>query len=170
MELIRIRPLTATDPALMAAAFAAIGWSRPATQFERYHAEQEAGHRQVFVACLNHEFAGYATLNWEPAYEPFRKASIPEIQDLNVLPPFRRRGIGSALLNAAEAGAGSRARVAGIAVGLSSDYGAAQRLYVRRGYIPDGRGIIYRGRAVDFGEAVTADDDLVLCFTRDLRG
>jgi hypothetical protein len=33
---------------------------------------------------------------------------------------------------------------------------------------PDGRGIIYRGRAVNFGEAVTADDDLVLCFTREL--
>jgi hypothetical protein len=55
-------------------------------------------------------------------------------------------------------------------VGLSSDYGAAQRLYVRRGYIPDGRGIIYRGRTVNFGEAVTADDDLVLCFTRELPG
>jgi GNAT superfamily N-acetyltransferase len=169
VELTRIRPLRAADPALMSSAFTAIGWSKPATQFEQYLAEQEAGHRHVFVAAVRDEFAGYVTLDWQPRYPPFRTASIPEIQDLNVLPSFRRRGIGSVLLDAAEA-AGSRAGAVGIAVGLTSDYGAAQRLYVRRGYVPDGHGIVYRGRTVKYGEALVADDDLVLCLIRELAG
>ena len=32
---------------------------------------------------------------------------------------------------------------AGIGFGLYADYGAAQRLYIKRGYIPDGRGAHY---------------------------
>ena len=158
-----IRPLNAADPPVIAAAFAAIGWSKPRERYERYLAEQDAGERQVWVASVDDAFAGYVTLNWRPAYAPFREGGIPEIQDLNVLPAFRRRGVGSALLDAAEAAAGARV---GISVGLGSDYGAAQRLYVMRGYVPDGRGIVYRWRTVEYGEQVVVDDDLVLCFTR----
>jgi GNAT superfamily N-acetyltransferase len=158
-----IRPLDAADPPVIAAAFAAIGWAKPREQYERYLAEQEAGERQVWVASVEDGFAGYVTLNRRPEYAPFRVEGIPEIQDLNVLPGFRRRGIGSALLDVAEEAAGARV---GIAVGLSADYGAAQRLYVRRGYVPDGRGIAYRWRTASYGEQVVVDDDLVLCFTR----
>lgn len=32
--------------------------------------------------------------------------------------------------------------IVGVSVGLYYDYGNAQLLYVKRGYIPDGRGII----------------------------
>ena len=62
----------------------------------------------------------------------------------------------------------ARSRVAGIGVGMTADYGAAQRLYVRRGYVPDGRGLMTGGRPVAFGESVPVDDDLVLYFTREL--
>jgi GNAT superfamily N-acetyltransferase len=160
-----IRPLAAADPPVIAAAFAAIGWSKPREQYERYLVEQEAGERQVWVASVDDAFAGYVTLSRRPAYAPFREEGIPEIQDLNVLPAFRRRGVGSALLDAAEAAAGARV---GIAVGLEAGYGAAQRLYVRRGYVPDGRGIAYRWRTVEYGEQIVVDDDLVLCFTREV--
>ncbi|CAA9349909.1 MAG: Acetyltransferase [uncultured Gemmatimonadetes bacterium] len=159
-----IRPLDAADPPVIAATFAMIGWSKPREQYERYLAEQEAGERQVWVAWVDNEFAGYVTLNRRPAYPVFREHGIPEIQDLNVLPAFRRRGIGSALLEGAERAAGARV---GIAVGLGADYGSAQRLYVRRGYVPDGRGVAYRGRTAGYGEQVVVDDDLVLCFTRE---
>jgi GNAT superfamily N-acetyltransferase len=167
---IAIRPLRASDPAWIAAAFAAIGWSKPRELYERYLAEQEAGRRQVRVARDGDRLAGYVTLNWRPVYPPFRADGIPEIQDLNVLPEFRRRGIGSALLDAVESLAGERTRTVGIAVGLGSDYGPAQRLYVRRGYVPDGRGIAHRGRTVEFGKQVVVDDHLVLYFTRELSG
>ena len=165
-----LRPLAPGDPARIAAAFAAIGWRKPREQYEGYLAEQEAGRRHVWVADVDGGFAGYVTLNWGPAYLPFREAGIPEIQDFNVLPEFRRRGIGSALLDVAEAAAGERAASVGIAVGLSTDYGPAQRLYVRRGYVPDGRGVTYRARTLEFGEQVTVDDDLALCFTKVLAG
>ncbi len=163
-----IRPLRASDPALIASAFTAIGWSKPRELYERYLVEQEARQRHVWLAFTSGQFAGYVTLNWQPAYVPFQAEGIPEIQDLNVLPAFRRRGIGSALLDTAESVAAERSKAVGIAVGLCPDYGPAQRLYVRRGYVPDGRGIAYRGHTVKYGEQVVVDDDLVLCLTRGL--
>ncbi len=163
-----LRPLHATDAAAIASAFAAIGWSKPREQFERYLAEQDAGERHVRVAHRGGEFAGYVTLNWRPHYPPFQTGGVPEIQDLNVLPSFRRRGIGGALLDAAENAAGERTDTVGIGVGLFSDYGAAQRLYVRRGYVPDGRGITYRTRVLAYGDQAMVDDDLVMWFTKAL--
>ena len=56
----------------------------------------------------------------------------------------------------------------GVGVGLYADYGAAQRMYTRRGYILDGRGLVSHGRFVKYGEAVVLDDDLVLYFTKAL--
>ena len=61
-----------------------------------------------------------------------------------------------------------RSRVAGIGVGFDSDYGAAQRLYVLRGYVPDGNGGTSHGTQVKWGDSVTVDDDLVLYFTKTL--
>lgn len=170
MSPLTIRPLAAEDPGRIASAFAAIGWRKPREQYEHYLAEQAADERRVFVALDGGDFAGYVTLVWRPHYPPFRADGIPEIQDLNVLPAFRRRGVASALLDAAESVAGERGRVVGIGVGLDPDYGAAQRLYVLRGYVPDGRGIAWRNRTVSYGDPVTVDDDLVLWFTRDLPG
>jgi GNAT superfamily N-acetyltransferase len=165
-----IRPLRASDPVVISSAFDAIGWSKPAAQYERYLAEQEADIRRIFVAEVGDAFAGYVTLVWQPDYPPFRAEGIPEIQDLNVLPAFRRRRIGSALLDAAEAAARSKVATIGIGVGLDPGYGPAQRMYVRRGYVPDGRGIAWHNRTVAYGEQVTVDDDLALWFTRRLDG
>jgi GNAT superfamily N-acetyltransferase len=163
-----ICPLQPSDPAPIAAAFAAIGWAKPAAQYERYLAEQGAGERDVFVASVEDVFAGYVTLNWHPEYPPFRAEGIPVIEDFNVLPAFRRRGIGSALMDAAEAKARLRVATIGIGVGLDPDYGPAQRMYVRRGYVPDGRGITWQNRTVAYRDQVLVDDELVLWFTRSL--
>jgi len=48
------------------------------------------------------QFAGYATVNWRPAYAGFAELNIPEIQDLNVLTRYPRKGIASLLLDRAE--------------------------------------------------------------------
>ncbi len=164
-----IRPLRASDAVQIAAAFAEVGWSKPVGLYERYLAEHEDGLRHVLVATVADEVAGYVTLNWQPTYAPFRTSSIPEVQDLNVLPHLQRKGIGSALLDAVESHARKRADTVGISVGLASDYAAAQRLYIRRGYLPDGRGLVWKNRRVLFGEEVIVDDDLVLCLTKVLR-
>ncbi|HKF46029.1 MAG TPA: GNAT family N-acetyltransferase [Terracidiphilus sp.] len=166
---LQIRPLNDADPEVMERAFSAIGWSKPASQFRRYLGEQSAGTRSCWVAILNQTFAGYVTVNWKPPYPAFAEYGIPEIQDLNVLSSFRRKGIASALLDFAETEVAPRSELVGIAVGLHPGYNAAQKLYGKRGYIPDGRGITYKLRSVQEGEQVTLDDSLLLHLTKRIR-
>jgi ribosomal protein S18 acetylase RimI-like enzyme len=86
--------------------------------------------------------------------------------DFNVLIKRQRRGIGTALMDEAERRIAARSAVAGIGVGLTADYGAAQVLYCKRGYVPDGCGAIQRGQAIRYGEQILVDDDLVIYLTR----
>ena len=165
LEITSLRP---EDPPRIAQAFSDIGWDKPEGQYVRYLDEQTADDRPVLVARMDGAFAGYLTVVWVPHYEPFRKAGIPEIQDFNVLPQYRRQGIGTALMDAAEALIATRSPTAGIGVGLYPDYGPAQRLYVSRGYLPDGRGIAWNGMHVTAMQEVMVDDDLALYFTRDM--
>ncbi len=166
---LQIRLLQAADIEIIAAAFYAIGWHKPASQYRQYLAEQEAGTRVVLIATVDNHFAGYVTILWETDYPPFQTEHIPEVADFNVLPSYRRQKIGTRLMDEAERRIGERSAVAGIGVGLYPDYGAAQRMYVLRGYVPDGRGVWYDGRQVAPGEAVPVDDSLALYFTKQLR-
>jgi GNAT superfamily N-acetyltransferase len=166
---LRIRPLQDSDPEIIADPFLAIGWNKPAALFHRYLAEQASGSRSCWVANLNITFTGYVTVNWNPSYPLFAEQKIPEIQDLNVLPSFRGRGIGTALLDYAEAQIALVSDVAGIGVGLHPGYNAAQKLYGQRGYIPDGHGIVYKDRYLHEGETVILDDDLLLHLLKRIR-
>ena len=169
MRSLIIRPLDADDIRSIAGAFAAIGWDKPASQYERYLAEQQRGERVVLVALQHGTFAGYVTVLWQSGYPPFRDAGIPEIVDFNVLPQLRQKGIGSQLMDEAERRVAERSAVVGIGVGMDRDYGAAQRLYVKRGYVPDGRGLISHDRPVAWGDTVIVDDCLILHFTKNLH-
>jgi ribosomal protein S18 acetylase RimI-like enzyme len=167
--MLSVAPLTSSDIAEIVAAFAALGWGgKDRAQYEDYLRQQDVGVRDVLIARTENTFAGYVTVNWRPEYPPFRDSNIPEIQDLNVLPQYRRKHIGTRLMDEAERLISTRSLVAGIGVGLHSDYGPAQRLYVLRGYVPDARGITVHGKRVGYGDVVPADDDLVLWLTRNL--
>lgn len=168
MRRVQVRDMRRTDINTIVAEFAGIGWNKPAEQYERYLREQETGTRDVIVAILDGSFAGYVTILWKSTYEPFRVNGIPEINDFNVLPNFRRQGIGTKLMDEAEARISCVSGEAGIGVGMGPDYGAAQRLYTKRGYIADGRGLTSHGQHVSPGQNVRVDDDLVLYFTREL--
>jgi GNAT superfamily N-acetyltransferase len=168
MESVHIRPLDENDPTIISAAFTSLGWNKPEPKYRRYLREQAAGSRACLVATVAEQFAGYVTLNWLPTYPGFVEAKIPEIQDLNVLPDFRRKGIGSRLLDEAEGLAARRFTAVGIGVGLHPGYNQAQRLYVKRGYIPDGRGTTYRDRYVEEGAHVILDDHLILHLIKQL--
>lgn len=164
-----IRLLESRDIPEIAGAFQELGWNKPASQYERYLAQQELGVRDVYVAFIDGRFAGYLTICWESGYKPFLVNSIPEIVDFNVLPGFRRMGIGTQLMDKAESEIAKVSSVAGIGVGMTADYGAAQRLYILRGYIPDGRGLHWRDHHVDYHEDVTVDDELALYLTKELK-
>jgi ribosomal protein S18 acetylase RimI-like enzyme len=158
--------MTAEDIEPVVHAFHAQGWNKPQQQYLRYLEESSRATRTVLLAEYAGEFAGYVTVVWESNYAPFRNAHIPEIVDFNVLIKYRRRGVGTALMDEAERQIAARSPVAGIGVGLTADYGAAQVLYSKRGYVPDGRGAIQRGQAIRYGEQIVVDDDLVIYLTR----
>lgn len=96
MSKIVLRPLRSTDPELISAAFAAIGWSKPVRIYENYLVDQAQGQRDVLVAELEGKFVGYLTVYWDTA------DGVPEVMDLNVLPDFRRRGITTQMMDEAE--------------------------------------------------------------------
>lgn len=125
--------------------------------------------REILIASENDYDAGYCILNWQPKYAYFRHLGIAEIQTLVVDSTLRRRGIASALIACCE----DKARAAGhkqigIGVGLHSGFGAAQSLYVKRGYVPDGQGVTYDREIVAGGEFRPVDDQLCLMMIKAL--
>jgi ribosomal protein S18 acetylase RimI-like enzyme len=169
-----IREICTGDPPIIAEAFRLQGWDKPESQYNRYLEEHYFGMRTVLVAEAGldqkaREFAGYLTIVWQSEYPPFRAENIPEIVDFNVLIKFRRMGIGSALMDEAEKLISLRSPVAGIGVGLTPDYGPAHILYIKRGYIPNGKGLYYQHHHLQYGETCIVNDDLILMFTKILR-
>jgi GNAT superfamily N-acetyltransferase len=166
--MLTLRELLAADAPMLARAFAVEGTHKPEEQYRHYYEQSTRGERMVLVAEDEAGLAGYATIVWATDYPPFREAGIPEIADFNVFIRCRRRGIGTALLDEAERRIAQRSPVAGIGVGLPPDYGPAHILYVRRGYIPDGRGLWQAGRTLQYGDSAIVNDDLALYFTKPL--
>jgi len=137
--------------------------------FERCLDLQNRGLRQFLIAAWEGEDAGYCLLNWQPKYVLFQKLGIAEIQDLNVLPACRKKGVGTALIRECEELARDRGQgQVGIGVGLERSYGAAQRLYAKLGYIPDGNGVTYDRRLLSYGESRPLDDNLCLMMIKSL--
>jgi ribosomal protein S18 acetylase RimI-like enzyme len=166
---LRYASLETQDIPLIVAAFTEIGWDKPESIYQQYLKEQENNQRCIWVARNGNNFVGYVTLKWHSDYQPFASQSIPEINDLNVFPRFRQQGIGSWLLDMAEAEASKISPCVGIGVGLYADYGNAQKLYVKRGYVPDGGGVTYKNKLVEPGDTVRVDDDLVLWLIKKVR-
>jgi GNAT superfamily N-acetyltransferase len=163
-----IRPFMEFDIPTMVEKFAKANWLKSEDLFKKYWNEQEDGERLVWLAFYQGEFAGYTTLKWESSYQPFKNQAIPEIMDLNILPEYRRRGIGSHLLEIAEKAASKRSDIVGIGCGLYEDYGNAQKLYIKSGYTPDGNGITYKYEPIEYGQKVKLDDELTLWCTKNI--
>ena len=154
------------DAKIIAKAFAEQGWNKPESQYMEYYRQQLSGQRRVIIAEYEGEFAGYLTIVFKSDDDYFRERDIPEIVDFNVLKKFQRQGVGSYLMDVAEAFCFETYHTVGLSVGLLSDYGSAQRMYVKRGYVPTGTGIKYGNRALKYFDQVQVDDDLVLSFTK----
>jgi hypothetical protein len=63
----------------------------------------------------------------------------------------------------------ARSQVAGLGVGLYADYGPAQRMYILRGYVPEGRGITSKEQTVLPGHEVFVDNDLLLYLIKERK-
>jgi GNAT superfamily N-acetyltransferase len=132
-----------------------------------------AGHMEPdgtsLIAVSGSDAVGYAAIIWESGYAGFRDRGIPLVHQVAVAGPWRRRGVATLLMDAAERLARDRGIVTlGITVGLFDEYGPAQRMYGQRGYIPDGRGACQGPRPLSEGTQVTMGHDLIIWLTKDL--
>ena len=112
---------------------------------------------------LDGQQVGSVLMNWAPKYRPFAVQGLAEVQELFVEAEYRQRGIGRAMVEYCEDLARDQGHTQiGIGVGLTGDYGAAQRLYARMGYIPDGQGVTYDRETVAKGDVRPIDDEMSL--------
>ena len=114
--------------------------------------------------------AGYINIYITGQGGAFSGKGWPEIVDFGVLEKDQRKGIGSKLMDVAEQIAGQYADTVWLGVGLHNGYGSAQRMYVKRGYIPDGTGVWYQGKPCEqYATKIANDDDLVLFLSKQLK-
>ena len=165
-----IRTMKESDIDYFSDEFIKLGWGDRRDTLSSYYREQGLFERDVLVAEYDGIPAGYITLIPNAISGPFLGMNIPEIKDFNVLPSFRRLGIGNHLIDCIENIALKKSKQICLGVGLYSDYGTAQRMYVKRGYIPDGSGVWYKNRNLAPYESCTNDDDLNLYFVKQLSG
>ena len=163
-----LRNLKESDCRKISKAFSIQGWEKKESQYKNYLHLQELGNRDIIVATIEGEFAGYLTINWKSDYIPFQEKRIPEIVDFNVLKKFQRKGIGTILMDEAETRIKNVSAFAGIGFGVTKDYGAAQILYTKRNYIPDGNGLVINSKTVNHGDTVTVDDSICFCMVKEL--
>ncbi len=164
-----IRPMTEQDVAPIVAGECAQGWHATGDKYRMHLADAAAGKCTALCAELDGEPVGYIHVYTAYAEGPFAGSGWPELVDFGVLEKARRCGVGTALMDAAERIAAKTADHVCRGVGLHEGYGAAQRLYVKRGYVPDGSGVWYRDRVWPQYEDCCNDDNLVLYMSKRLR-
>ena len=167
---IRIRAIREPDPEVICAEEVAQGWIHQTRDKYDKRIADHAAHRSIsMVAEYEGSTAGYINVYPDAPWGPFGGRGWCEIVDFGVLAKYRRRGIGTALMDCAEKIAGTFADTVYLAVGLHGGYGSAQRMYCRRGYIPDGSGVWYHNAPAEEGAQVYNDDELNLYFSKRLR-
>lgn len=164
----QLRAMTASDISAIDNQFLKQHWGSRHEVLTDYFKQQQTGQRWVFIAETAGEVAGYVTLLPSALHGPFVNR-YPEIADFNVFEAFQRQGIGNRLLQQAENTAKSFSDIVTLGVGLHPGYGPAQRLYCKRGYLPDGSGVWYHNRRLAMDEPCRNDDDLVLYLAKRLR-
>ena len=162
-----IRKMQEFDIKDLSRGFISQGWAGREEILARYFLEQECGEREVLVAEVEGALAGYITILSCAKQGPFAEI-YPELSDFNVFEPFQNQGIGNLLLEEAEKQVRLISDKVTLGVGLHSGYGPAQRLYIKRGYIPDGTGVWYQNHQPAMNAVCEDIGDLVLYLSKNL--
>ena len=162
-ESILVRNMVEGDATYFPAQEIAQGWlnASPEKYFMRLE-HARAGKCISLVAEYEGVPAGYIHVYPDCPWGAFGGMGYCELVDFGVLQKFQRRRIGTKLLDVAEGIAFSYGDKVYLGVRLHAGYGAAQRLYVKRGYVPDGSGVWYDDRVCPPYSDCKNDDGLIL--------
>lgn len=166
----KIRDLRKTDAEIITREEIAQGWNQTIDKYLARLMHQENGLCISLVAEYEGEVAGYINVYPRSIEGPYGNQGLPEIVDFGVLEKFRCRGIGTLLMDQAEKIAAQYADRVYLGVGLHAGYGNAQRMYVKRGYIPDGSGAWYGNHPCEPYKTYCNDDDLQIFMEKRLSG
>lgn len=165
---ILIRDMLQEDAQIITDEENAQGWHQKIEKYEMRLQHQAEKKAIALVAEYKGNIAGYINIYPDAKAGPFVNQDYPEIVDFGVLVKYRRHGIGTKLMDVAEEIALQYSTVVYLSVGVHNGYGSAQRMYVKRGYIPDGSGVWYGNKVCEQYADCCNDDDLVLYFSKKL--
>ena len=134
---ITIRNMIPSDAQIITDEEIAQGWHQTIDKYEMRLRHQADGKCIALAAEYKGNVAGYVNIYPNSNSGPLEYWGHPEIVDFGVLEKYRNNGIGSRLMKIAEQIASEYSDTVYLCVGLHSGYGSAQRMYVKRGYIPD---------------------------------
>ena len=129
---------------------------------------QEKQECSALIALYKGKVAGYVFLYYKCRWGGLANCNIPGVVDLIVFEEFRQKGIATKLMDVAENIAKNYSNNVYLDVCLNSEYGPAQRFYIKRGYIPDGKGVYYEEKVCETDAICKNDDELTLCLVKDL--
>ena len=162
-----IRDLEEADAQVFTDEERAQGWNADLSKYLMRLRDQAEQKCISLTAVYKGHLAGYINVYITGQGGAFSGKGWPEIFDFCVLEKHQRKGIGSKLMDVAEQIAGQYADTVWLGVGLHNRYGSAQRMYVKRGYIPDGTGVWYQVKPCEQYETKIAnDEDLVLFLSK----
>ena len=166
---ILVRNMTPPDAYTISEAEMEQGWNVSPAKYEARLRDHAQGKAIALTAEYRGRVAGYISLYLDARSGLYAGKGYPEIVDFGVLEKYRGRGIGTKLMDVAEEIAAGFGDAVCLGVGLHSGYGSAQRMYVKRGYVPDGSGVWYRDKVCVPYTACCNDDDLVLYMAKSLK-
>lgn len=163
-----IRDMVEEDARILTDGEIAQGWHADIEKYLMRLHDQKEGIAVVLAAEYEGNVVGYINVYPNSVRGPFGKMGHCEIVDFGVLIKYRNHGIGSKLMDVAEEVAGKYSNIVYLGVGLHNGYGSAQRMYVKRGFIPDGTGAWYGDHVCEQYAQCCNDDELVLYLSKKL--
>ncbi len=166
---ILIRDMVETDPQIITDEEHLQGWTHQ--KIEKYLQRLEdarAGKCVALIAEYKGKVAGYFNVYPNSQGGSFGGKGLPELVDFGVLKKYRNHGIGNTLMQVADDIAHRYAKIVYLGVGLHKDYGAAQRMYIKREFIPDGSGLWWNGKNIEPYADLKNDDETAIYMSKEL--